>query len=229
MSDIELYDGRKEIDFGDLTPAQINAAEYLAHNISIQRVAQLVKIPRTEITSLLQKNEQFRYVVSALQQAAHAQRKELVDQLVFLGVQKTFDILGQDYNSASESDRKEIARMARFALSLSNQEQPSTVQANIFTPQMNVTNTSVDAIARRIRQIELEDSEAELVVDYKQAAVPHAYKCHPETDFGTFNYDEETEKRQCHVCGKWESNVYSHALTMHGIEKEDYNRTFAIE
>jgi hypothetical protein len=230
MTQLALSTAATRVDFGSLTPKQIKTAEYLAHNISIQRIATLVKTTPMEISRWI-KDDHFRDVVSQLQVNVALEHQELSTQLAFLGGRQILDILTQDYESAGEQERREIARTARFAVETHDKvSQQPIVTANVFAPQQNnIAIGSVDAIARRIRELELEGEEVRIVDSYVPASVPATYRCHPDTDFGAFNYDEEIDKRQCHSCGKWVQDIYDHAQALHGLTRETYNNAYGIE
>lgn len=228
-----------EYSFGDifetanLSEKQIKAIEYLAHGISIQRTAELCKISPQVLSEFARNNDEFRTALEIARQRVNRWHKDAAAGMSMLATERLYDILSLDYETASIADKKEIARVARFIYEINAKPSDgggSGQTNNIFAPQVSISEQTADAIARRIKEIELEASGVPIVIEgeYSPRSAPASYACHADTNYGVLNYDEETEAYQCHLCGKWYANLDSHVEEKHKLSRREYNEVFKL-
>jgi len=232
MNQITQID-KKSTDIASLYPElsqkQIRAARLLASNVSIGTIAPSLGVADSVVAGWLD-DEDFSDAVAFL-----AMRGNIISQLMqeatILSWMHIVDVLARDYSSLPASAKNEILKTARMVIQASG-DAPQSVNNNVGSVQMFVSGGSVDAIARRVTELQSVAATAdkgEISSEYSIVDVDAQYSTHPDTDIGTINYDEESDKYQCHVCGTWQSDLYSHTRHAHGLTKERYGEIYGIK
>jgi transcriptional regulator with XRE-family HTH domain len=207
-------------------PKHIRAIEYLASGFSASQVAKMLKVSPSTLSIWLEA-EAFRAAVSDARRITISRSADFIKMASVLAQEKVIDILAQDYELAPDAEKREIARTARFILEGDGQQVVSSQVNNIIvTPMSDLT---ADVIAKRIHQLEHESTAEEVSAEYTIKHAPRSVACHPETDFGVLNYNEDERTYQCHVCGRWYVDLYSHADDVHGLSTAEYKEAYYIQ
>ena len=208
---------------------QLSALPYLAHGMTVPKVAELINVSPREITEWKTDNFPFQAALVRLAAVIGKWHSQQIQLLALKAWDVMWVILGQDYDSLSEKERAEVARTARFVISsIAPDHSTRHVTHELISPELNISEGTVGVLARRIK--ELQDGPKDVVEgEFKQEAIPSVFVCAPDTDFGIVNYDKEEEKYQCHICGEWKSEFIQQIENSHGMTREQYVEIFHIE
>jgi len=215
-------------DYGDFSAQQVQVLQYIVNGFTINQITTMVKsVSRLDVEKWLRMQD-FREAALRMQQSSNTWHAEARSRMKFLATQKIEEILAQDYVMSSDKERREIARTARFIIE-EDDAMAGLGAGNTFVnaPQLNITDSSVDLIAQQIRRLEANDSQ-DLTKKWDIFETPRVHALHMETDYGVINYDSETNEFQCHACGEWFVDLYSHALKKHSMSEREYNLAFRI-
>lgn len=212
--------------FPELSRAQIKVARMLAAKVSVATAASSVGVAVSLVSGWLE-DSAFSAAVEYISRTSSL-ISELKNEATILSWMLIVDALSKDIEQVPNSSKVEMLKIARSIVAQPDQPQGNT---NVGTVQMYVSGGSVDAIARRVSELQSESiiAAAENVSgDYDIVSVDAQYSVHPETDIGTINFDEDTGRYQCHVCGKWVLDLTDHANDVHGMKREKYNELFGV-
>lgn len=215
-------------DYGNFTDQQIQVLRYIVNGFTINQITTLVKSVNRDTVEKWLRGIEFREAALRMKQSADTWNSDTRKRMKFLADQQIEHILSQDYDMSSDKERREIARTARFIL-----EEESTMAGlgagNTFVnaSQLNITDASADLIAQQIRRLEANDTQ-DLTKKWDIFEAPRVHAIHVDTDYGTINYDSETNEFQCHACGEWFVDLYSHAYKKHSMSEREYNLAFRI-
>jgi len=209
--------------YNGLTYKQMRAVQLLGHGIPAQIVSSSVGVSLDTINNWLSEDSIFNDAIIYARESAVEQSKKIIEQTRTLALDKALEILSQDYSKAFDQERREIARMARFVLERSDDS--GSASGNSFTPQLFISTGSIDAIAARITELD----KGEEYIEGEYIETHPSYSCHPETDYGVINYDDESDTRQCHICGGWFVDLFGHTNRKHGLSQEEYRTVFRID
>lgn len=211
----------------DLTSKQVKAVRYLASGISPSTVSQMIGVSYTVIAEWL-KDEKFISTVERVANSAAAVRSyaQEAQALSWIVLQQSLAI---DWETASPSERRAAIAAAKTVLStpqLGYQDRNEDHE-----PQMNITGGSVDAIARRVTQLQQGTQSAAssgISGKFNTEDSDIQFAVHPDTDIGAINVDDETGKKQCHICGKWVVELSTHSIDTHGVPWTKYKSLFGV-
>lgn len=211
-----------------LTADQVSVLPYLANGMSVKKASQLTKIPSRTIEEWKLNNNAFDIALTKLSAIIGEWHSQQIQLLAIRAWDVMWEILGQDYKDVSEKERTEMAKAAQFIIkSIAPDHSTKHITHEMLNPELNISEGTVDVIARRVK--ELQDGPKDTIEgEYKIEDVSSLYTCHPETDFGTINYDEVEDKYQCHICGKWYKILVEHVKDTHGLKIDYYKELFKI-
>lgn len=208
-------------------PKQIRAIEYLASGFSVTHTSRMIRVVPSTLSAWMELDG-FLSAVSDARRLMLSRSSAFIKMASVLAQDQIIDILSQEYDAAPDQEKREIARTARFILENGREDIPNTQVNNsiIVTPMSDLT---ADVIARRIHQLENPSNQEDISAEYTIKHAPKSVACHPETDFGVLNYNENEKTYQCHVCGKWYVDLYSHVEDIHGLSMREYKEAFYIQ
>ena len=207
---------------------QIHALPYLAHGMSVSKVASITGVAVGRIDDWKGDNS----FATALARLSSVIGEWHAQQIQLLGIKAwevMWETLGQDYASLEEKEKAEVARTARFVIDAIKPDHSTRhVVHEVISPELNISEGTVDVLARRVRELELGPKDT-VEGEYRIEEVPSIYVCHPDTDFGVVNYDESMKKYQCHICGNWHVDFIDHIETSHSMGRKQYLEIFHIK
>jgi hypothetical protein len=214
------------VNIGDITEQypnldykQIRSLNYFANGLSVHQVAKLVNTKASTIKEWLVKDD-YREALGLVQRRAATWSYETQKNLLFLANDKIEHILLQDYDTAAEQERREIARTARY---IRDEARANEELGIVPTGQAYIEDESTMMIAKHIKELN-ENKTNDIVPEYDIFAAPATQVIHIDTTYGVLNHNEEDNTYQCHICGNWFGDVYAHAKRVHrGLSRIEYN------
>jgi hypothetical protein len=204
--------------YPNLDYKQVRSLNYFANGLSVLQVAKIVNTKASDIREWLLR-EDYREALALVQRRAATWSYETQPKLLFLANDKLEHILLQDYDTAPEPERREIARTARYIRTEANANESINLAVS-GSPYIEDESTMM--IAKHIRELE-DNQTGDLVDDYDIFATPATQVIHVDTTYGVMNYNDEEDTYQCHICGEWYKDVYSHANNVHRLPRTEYN------
>lgn len=213
-----------QLSFG-FTIEELEAAYYLSMNVPPKNITQITGVPQERVKELL-KDDRFKSEIANARISIATKQQAIRSAIHDLAQEKLLNILSQDYASASESERREIARTARFASVI---EEPERNATSNITNNLVVVEDGMKVLAKHIARLQGGYSDPEEIEhDYSISRVAATYSCAPGTTRGMHNYDSESGDYQCHICGKWYYDFEEH-VQEHGISMDEYREIFEID
>ena len=211
-----------------LDAEQVLILPYLAHGMSVPQAAALVGVKDRDVRAW-KEQPSFEIALARLSGVISGWHASQVQLLALRAWQVLWDILGQDYAELDDRDKSEMAKTARFIVqSIAPDHSTRHVVHEVVSPELNVSDGTIDVLARRLK--ELEDGPKDAVEgEYKLEELPAVFVCHPDTDIMVVNHDEATGKFQCHVCGEWFSEFIQHVEGAHAMTRSQYVDVFKLE
>ena len=212
----------------ELSRKQISALPYLANGMSIQKVAALVKAKPKDISGWLEEQGTFQIALTKLVAIISQWHDEQIKLLSMRALEVYWEILEQDYSESSDLDKREISRAAQFIIrSATAEHKTQHVTHELVSPELNISEGTVDILARRVKELQ-EGETDEIEGEYKLEEVAPIFTCHPDTDYGVINYNEEIKSYQCHICGEWSKDFVQHIEDNHSLTRNEYRELFKI-
>lgn len=229
--EIQLHDALSSVvaDYSTtLSVEQLRAIPLIAQGIPFFRVAKEVGVTTENIKSWYNLDRDFNMAVKQAINIASSWHEQEINKLGAVAVDRLWSIVGSNYESASESEKREIARTARFIIDkIVGQKQQQTITHEISTPELNISENTVDILAKRIHELSLQD-DPKVKTEYDIDHIETSFARHPDTDLGKINYDEVENMFQCHICGKWVVNLPDHIDKTHAISVVQYRKAFNL-
>lgn len=204
--------------YPNLDYKQVRSLNYFANGLSVLQVAKIVNTKASDIREWLLR-EDYREALALVQRRAATWSYETQQKLLFLANDKIEHILLQDYDTAPENERREIARTARYIRT----EATANESINLSpSGSAYIEDESAMMIAKHLKELQ-DNSTNDIVAEYDIFATPATQVIHVDTSYGILNFNDDEETYQCHICGEWFKDVYSHANNIHRLAREEYN------
>lgn len=217
-------------DYEDkLSATQIAALPYLAFGATIKKTSEIVGVEPGTVSGWMRNDISFKAALTDAHILVSEWHSDVLNQVAVLAWEHIWEILQTDYDKDDKLGRSEKAKTARFIVDRLNiKPKQVEVKHEVEMPQLNIEQTSIDLIARRLHELDTGDDGIDFVDAKFTISDIGQMACHPDTDYGKVNIDTEIDKRQCHVCGEWFRYLSVHSRNVHGMDAEDYRRVFKI-
>lgn len=219
-------------DYTDfLTPDQLKVLPYLAHGVSIGKTASTTKTSPATIRKWIDEDVKFYTALTIATRTISEWQMKRLNEVSVKAWDVVDSILSQNYNEVDDAEKREIARTARHVIDKLglNKDSDLHVTHEVVAPELNVSEQSADAIAKRIMELEKYGNQPAAVDgEYRIKETDTRFQLHPETDYGKINVDRDKKRIQCHVCGEWTSSFIDHIDLMHGLTFEEYKVMYRL-
>lgn len=237
-----------------LTEEQLKVLPLVGYGMTTAKAARVTGIEATSIRQWMRTNKEFRAAMRDVKAMAMDYHRALLNQAAVVAWDRLFEVLESDYAEDDTTGRRVQADMVRFTLSELGLKGNRPEEKKEETPEMHVSNNSIQFIVNKIAELQNSDNVVE--GNYKQVdeKPEHTYNSmtaadqigetpgeeirkfeetnfapkHPETKYGKVNLNDKNNRIQCHICGKWNIDLVIHIRTEHNVSPGVYRKMFGI-
>jgi len=211
-----------------LTSEQIRAIPYLAHGVTAKDVAQAIGVSPSTISSWKTRDIEFSLALEKVR--AHITDWHVAN-LHKVGVY-AWDVLSDLMSTKlkpGQAGFSEQVNAAKFVVGKMNLvPEKKQVDHNLTSPEMNISDSSADIVARRIMELEDKRIVNAEYVGFSVDILSEESVRHPDTEYGTMGMSDDG-RFQCHVCGEWHRKFVDHIQDRHQMTSEDYRHAFGVD
>lgn len=222
-SEIEIYNTttNSQLSNSALSDEQLSIVHLLGAGLTMRKVSQISKIGIQKITAWMHGDPNF---IQAVNNATDTRDKIIQDRLSQAGM------LAADYaiNILSEIPPDDIGRrlQADIAKTFIQASHSKKVAVTLEAPQIIASNVE-DGSREIIERFNKAPTETYTVLN--NVSIPDTEALVSEgTKMGLINYDEETKKFQCHICGQWHYDLVFHVRKYHAMSAPRYREIYKL-
>lgn len=241
----------------ELSEDQIRVLPLISFGMSATRASKISKVSATTIRQWMRTDTRFRTALHDFQSYTNLYHMAMLNQAGALAWDRVFEILEADYDTDDKIGRTNQAAIARFIIAELDVMGNKPEEVKEPEVQLHVTESSADLIARRVTELQKEESKivdgsyriidtvdndprqegnsikaAEKIdeewAETEQIENEPVYPKHPATQFGELTYNEDKSKVACHICGKMTADLVIHIRNQHKINPSSYRRMYKI-
>lgn len=214
----------------DLSEKQIEALPYMAANVDLTKIANILGVSRATISKWRREVPAFMDAVRDMRALQVGHTDQSLAKVAIRAYDVLWEIVSQDYSQANDKERRIIADTAKFIVGKINSDKiDTTVTHQLEDPNINISEQSIDILARRVHQLSSQGGAESISREYNVAEGDFRYAIHPEARYGVLLKDQATGKSMCHICGEWVDDVPEHSAGLHRVSAEQYSEISGVE
>jgi len=226
MNNVELYDTTHANLLSNcaLTEEQESVAPLIAVGVPIKQIVKMTLIPMSRINAWIKGDSSFITAVNILRAEKERVIQEKMDQAGLLAADYAINVLTEKVDISDPVGRNIQAGIAKTFLTQKQSNRSIIVHGDVNASlPANIDDRSKQIISR----FSGEPVENYVVINDVKITGDDVLM-HQDSQMGSVNYDEDTQKFQCYICGRWNHDLVVHLRQMHDMSSIRYREMYKI-
>lgn len=209
---------------------QLRALPLVGYGASYDKVAKQLGLGKQTVLQWYRADPNFRNAVIEFKSNAQGYHRSMLNQSMVLAWDRIFEYVSTEYDTADKDNRTLQVQIIKSLLAeLGMKQAPVVIQNNINGGQQNVTEESIDIIARRLHEIQTNtvDAEYKLLETIEDDSTEMKYIMHKDSQVGVINKRDDG-RLQCHICGDWSLDLTVHIRAEHNMSPARYRNIYQL-
>lgn len=217
--------------FSDLLDEdQLRALPLVGYGMSYDRVAKQLGLGKQTVLQWYRADPNFRNAVIEFKSNAQGYHRSMLNQSMVIAWDRIFEYVSTEYDTDDKDNRTLQVQIIKSLLSeLGMKQSPVVINNNVGGGQQNVTEESIDIIARRLHEIQTGtiDAEYQILETDEDDSAEMKYLMHKDAQVGIINTRDDG-RMQCHICGDWSLDLTVHIRTEHNMSPARYRNIYQL-